>query len=59
MENIKQVGEIGNYYGRLQIATKDGKFYWGVPNYNGTEWEEISEKLYTTILSECNATDPD
>ena len=46
---------IGNYYGFLNVMTLDGKFYWCVENYdtnfeNLNDWQEISEKLYNTII---------
>ena len=52
---IKTVGKIGNYYGGLNITTFDNKFYWIIENYdtdfnNLSEWEEISEKLFLTLL---------
>ena len=43
--------EIGNYYGDLLIRkTPDGKFLWGVENYNGTKWDEINEELFNALL---------
>lgn len=43
------VGDIGNYYGGLEIKEEDGKFYWGIENYDGTEFEEIPEHLYIEL----------
>ena len=43
------IGEIGNYYGRLSVKTEDGRFYWGIENYSGTYWEEISESLFDEL----------
>lgn len=44
------IGEIGNYYGRLSVRTERGKFYWGIENYDGCDWEEIPESLYKTLV---------
>jgi len=55
MENIQRIGQIGNYYGGRYISTKDGKFFWGSENWTGIkeiEWEEITQFLYKTILSQ-------
>ena len=41
---------IGNYYGGLKIAELDGKFYWGIENYDGTHYEEIDESLFRELL---------
>lgn len=46
-----KIGTIGNYYGGLSIKTECGKFYWGIENYCGTEWEEITEELYNNLIS--------
>ena len=51
IDKTMPVGSIGNYYGGLHIAEKEGKFYWGIENYDGTYWEEIPESLYSSIAS--------
>lgn len=48
METI--IGQIGNYYGCLSVKKESDKFYWGIENYDGHDWEEISEKLYDTLM---------
>ncbi len=45
----KPIGEIGNYYGGLIVKKKGGRFYWGIVNYDGTGWEEISKALYDEL----------
>lgn len=45
------IGGIGNYYGGLNIKSEKGKFYWGIENHNGTEYKEIPEKLFKTLLN--------
>lgn len=44
------IGEIGNYYGSLEVKEDNGKFYWGIDNYDEMRWEEIPEELYTALL---------
>ena len=50
MENTTSIGSIGNYYGGLFVKEEDGKYYWGISNYDGTGWEEIPKKLYKALL---------
>jgi len=45
----RAIGEIGNYYGCLEIKQEDGKFYWAIEDYDGTDWEEIPDYLYTAL----------
>ena len=45
------IGTIGNYYGGLSVMKNADKFYWGIENYDGTEWEEITEELYNNLIS--------
>lgn len=45
------IGEICNYYGGLSVKKEDGKYFWGIENYDGTEWEEITEQLYSNLIS--------
>ena len=44
------VGEIGNYYGGLSVKVEDGKAYWSIENWDGSEWEEIPEYLYAALV---------
>lgn len=46
----KEIGNIGNYYGGLEVKEEDGKYFWGIANYDGTRWEEISKFTYTVLL---------
>lgn len=48
---MKRIGTIGNYYGGLSVKEEGGKFYWTIENYDGHEWEEISESLYRKLLA--------
>jgi hypothetical protein len=51
-EEIIEVGSIGNYYGGLAVKQEDGKYFWSIENWDGYNWEEISEKLFTLLLEE-------
>ncbi len=51
MADVKRVGNIGNYYGGLEVKEEDGKFYWSIENWDGSEWEEITETLYRALLA--------
>jgi hypothetical protein len=50
MSNVIDIGEIGNYYGGLSIKEEGDIFYWGIENWDGTFWEEISESLYDELI---------
>ncbi len=47
---IKYIGDIGNYYGSLELAERDGKYYWGIEDYDGTEYEEIPKYLADALI---------
>jgi hypothetical protein len=42
--------DIGNYYGGLEVKEEDGKYLWGIGNYDGTEFEEIPKYLYDALI---------
>lgn len=44
-----EITSIGNYYGHLNIKKDNDIYYWGIENWNGIHWEEISKSLYNTI----------
>ena len=46
-----RIGNISNYYGGLNIKKEKNKYYWGIENWDGTEWEEIPETLYNELLN--------
>jgi len=46
----KRIGSINNYYGGLTIGRIEGVPHWSIENYDGYEWEEISENLYEELL---------
>ena len=45
------IGTIKNFYGGLLVMKEEGKFYWGIGDWNKTEWEEITEELYNSLMS--------
>ena len=45
-----RIGDIGNHYGGLEVKEEGGKYFWGIENYDGTYWEEISKFTYTVLL---------
>lgn len=45
-----EIGNIGNYYGGLNIKKENNKYYWGIENYDGIKWEEIPKKLYKQLI---------
>lgn len=44
------IGEIGNYYGQLEIRKDNDKYYWGIENWNGIYWEEIPKSLFSALV---------
>lgn len=49
-EKIIKISGIGNYYGGLEIQRDiDGRFYWGIENWNGTTYDEIPKELFEAI----------
>lgn len=45
------VGDIGNYYGGLEVKQEGGKFFWSIENYDGCFWQEIPESLFTALIN--------
>ena len=50
MSKTKNIGDIGNYYGCLEVKEEAEKYYWGIENWDGTYWEEIPESLYLELI---------
>jgi len=44
-----EIGQIGNYYGSLNVKEQDGKYWWGIENWNGTGWQEITKELFNAL----------
>lgn len=49
-ESHTQIGDIGNYYGGLNVRSEDGKFFWSIENYDGDNWDEIPKTLYDSLM---------
>lgn len=50
-EKLRQrIGIIGNYYGDLFVKERNGRFFWGIEDHSGTQWEEIDKTLYRELL---------
>ena len=45
----REIGEIGNYYGCLEVKEEEGAYYWSIENWSGHTWQEIPEYLYTAL----------
>lgn len=48
--NFWIIGDIGNYYGKLSVVKHESKYFWSIENYDGQDWQEITEKLYNTLI---------
>jgi hypothetical protein len=48
-EKLYKVGQIENYYGGLVMKETDGKYFWGIEDWNGTTWEMIPFSMYTCL----------
>jgi len=48
--NYTKIGNIGNYYGQLNIKVDGNKYLWSIENYSGFLWEEIPKTLYVELI---------
>lgn len=46
----REIGDIENYYCGLSVKKEDGKYFWGIEDYDGIEWKEIAKSLYDELL---------
>ena len=46
---IRQIGDIENGYGGLEVKMEVGKYYWSIEDCRDTYWEEIPEELYNQL----------
>lgn len=44
-----EIEEIGNYYWCLNIKKEKWKYYWGIEDYDWTEYIEIQKELFELI----------
>ena len=50
-EKEKQIGDIANYYGGLSVKFENGKYFWGILNYDSDfGWDEIPKSLYDELI---------
>lgn len=50
MSDIKDIGDIGNYYGGLSVRVFQGNRYqWSIENWDGSYWEDIPKSLYDAL----------
>lgn len=46
----KKIKKIKNYYGGLEIKKDHGKYYWGIEDYDGIDYQEIPKYLYDALV---------
>lgn len=56
MKNIIQISSITNFYGGIYVIIHKNKYYWGIKDYDGYNWEEITKKLYDELIKFNNLT---
>jgi len=44
------IGNISNYYGTLDVKKEAKKYYWGIADWNGVNWEEIPKSLFKELM---------
>jgi len=45
-----RIGGIGNQYGALVTKKETDKYFWGIQDFDSTEWEEIPQYLYEALI---------
>jgi hypothetical protein len=48
----REIGQIGNCYGGIEVKQEDGCFFWGIDNPAcdyGFFWEEVPEYLFQAL----------
>ena len=48
-EQIRAIGKINNYYGRLFVKREVDKFFWAMEDYKDEVWEEIPKYLFDAL----------
>lgn len=49
MSKQRQIGEIYNYYGSLEVIKEDGQCHWKIECVIQDFWEEIPQYLYDAL----------
>ena len=44
------IGNICNYYGGVDVQEEDGKYFWGIDDWDDTRYEEIPKYLYDALV---------
>ena len=55
LENTMQIGTIGNFYGNLQVYSKNEKYFWCIDNHSyfskdNKREQEITKELYDALV---------
>jgi hypothetical protein len=49
---MKEIGNIGNYYGGLIVKEEDECYFWGILDWDDdVDWEEIPKALYDALIA--------
>lgn len=46
----REIGRIGNYYGRLAVKEENGKYFWSIEDWDGHHWDEIPKLFYDELV---------
>jgi hypothetical protein len=47
----RRIGDVCNYYGGLHVKEQNGKYYWGIENWDGDfGWIEIPKQLFDALI---------
>ena len=49
MGKTYKIDDISNIGGSLEFVKKNSKYYWGIMNYDGTNYKEIPKSLYDEL----------
>lgn len=44
------IGNIGNYYGGLNVKVEGGVAYWSIEDHDGSGWDDIPQNLYLELI---------
>ena len=48
-DGAREIGDIDNHYGCLEVKVDNGKYYWSIENWDGHNWVEIPKYLYVAL----------